>query len=154
MNIKQASEVSGVSERMIRHYETKGLLPAPARQANGYRDYTPDDLKRLRVITLAHKCGFVPDSFAPLLARAEDRPVSERDMQHVNACYSEVIDQRASDLEELRAALNGLSQPETRDIRVERVGAGGEPAPDAEAERRAALDLARRRAMAMGGMMR
>ena len=38
MNIGQASKRSGVSQRMIRHYETIGLIPKAARRDSGYRD--------------------------------------------------------------------------------------------------------------------
>lgn len=49
MNIGQASDASGISQRMIRHYERIGLIPAPLRRDSGYRDYSNDDLARLRI---------------------------------------------------------------------------------------------------------
>ncbi|MFX5747342.1 MerR family DNA-binding transcriptional regulator, partial [Acinetobacter baumannii] len=48
MNIGAASKVSGVSERMIRHYEKIGLIPPAARRDSGYRDYSEADVHRLR----------------------------------------------------------------------------------------------------------
>ena len=49
MNIGQASQASGVSQRMIRHYEKIGLVPPPARRRSGYRDYSDADVHRLRI---------------------------------------------------------------------------------------------------------
>ena len=50
MQIKALSAATGVDVETIRYYERQGLLPAPARQANGYRDYGPPQLERLAFI--------------------------------------------------------------------------------------------------------
>ena len=47
MRIKEAAQAVGCTCRAIKFYEEKGLLPAVARQENGYRDYTQEDLRRL-----------------------------------------------------------------------------------------------------------
>ena len=47
MNIGHAAEASGVSAKMIRHYESIGLVPRAERQDSGYRDYGPEDVHRL-----------------------------------------------------------------------------------------------------------
>ena len=58
MNIGQASKASGVSERMIRHYEKIGLVPRALRRDSGYRDYSDADVNRLRFIANARDLGF------------------------------------------------------------------------------------------------
>ena len=58
MNIGQASDASGVSQRMIRHYEKIGLIPAPPRRESGYRDYSDEDVHRLRFVAHARDLGF------------------------------------------------------------------------------------------------
>ena len=50
MKIGDASEASGISQRMIRHYEKIGLMPAAARRDSGYRDYDGRDIHTLRFI--------------------------------------------------------------------------------------------------------
>lgn len=52
MNIKQASEQSGVSAPNIRFYEKEGLLTPARRQGNGYRDYTAGDIRTLKLIRM------------------------------------------------------------------------------------------------------
>ena len=46
-NIGQASKASGVSAKMIRYYESIGLIPLSARRESGYRDYGAADIHRL-----------------------------------------------------------------------------------------------------------
>jgi Cd(II)/Pb(II)-responsive transcriptional regulator len=50
MQIKELSSATGVEVETIRFYEKQGLLPAPARRDNGYRDYTQLHLERLSFI--------------------------------------------------------------------------------------------------------
>ncbi len=68
MRIGEASTASGVPERMIRHYEKLGLIPAPSRCASGYRVYGEDDVRRLSVIACACRLGFEMVEIASLMA--------------------------------------------------------------------------------------
>ena len=73
VNIGEASEVSGVSQRMIRHYEKIGLIPAPMRRGSGYRDYGVKDVNRLRFIANARDLGFPIEEIRMLLSLWDDR---------------------------------------------------------------------------------
>src|SRR5690606_19380946 len=73
MNIGQASKRSGVSQRMIRHYETIGLIPKAARRDSGYRDYDDADVHTLSFIRRARDLGFPINEIAQLLALWQDR---------------------------------------------------------------------------------
>lgn len=67
MNIGQAAELSGVSAKMIRYYESIGLLAEAARGANGYRDYDAKDVHRLRFVRRARDFGFDMQQIETLL---------------------------------------------------------------------------------------
>ncbi len=69
MNIGLASKTSGVSQRMVRHYEAIGLVPAPARRDSGYRNYADADVHRLRFIANARDLG-LPIEDIPFAAGA------------------------------------------------------------------------------------
>lgn len=56
MRIGELSRKTGVSVRMLRFYETQGLL-RPARTASGYRDYGPDDVDTVRKILVLNRAG-------------------------------------------------------------------------------------------------
>ena len=72
MTIGHASTRSGVSQRMIRHYEAIGLIPRPARRASGYRDYDERDVHTLRFIRKARDLGFPVEEIRQLLALWQD----------------------------------------------------------------------------------
>ena len=80
MNIGAASDASGVSQRMIRHYEKIGLVPAPARRGS-YRDYADADVHRLRFIANARDRGFPIEEIRTLLGLWPDRERSSAEVK-------------------------------------------------------------------------
>ena len=81
MKIGDASTASGISERMIRHYEKIGLIPAAARTGSGYRDYDQRDVNTLRFIGRARDLGFSIDEIGQLVALWHDRSRSSADVK-------------------------------------------------------------------------
>ena len=67
MKIGELAQQSGVAASRIRFYEASGLLQPAQRQANGYREYAPDTLKRLEIILCAQAAGFSLDEIRTLL---------------------------------------------------------------------------------------
>jgi len=67
MRIGEVAHISGLSPTTIRYYEDIGLVPEPARAANGYRDYEPGALERLRFISDAQDSGLTLAEIASIL---------------------------------------------------------------------------------------
>ena len=109
MNIGQASSASGVSQRMIRHYEKIGLIPAPPRRDSGYRDYSDPDVARLRFVAHARDLGFPIEEIRALLGLWEDRSRSSADVKALATARAEELGRKARALEQMRATLLDLA---------------------------------------------
>jgi DNA-binding transcriptional MerR regulator len=57
MNVSDLARIVGIAPSAVRFYERKGILPPAPRQANGYREYTDDDLCRLRIVVSLRRLG-------------------------------------------------------------------------------------------------
>ena len=109
MNIGQASNASGVSAKMIRYYESIGLVPRSARRASGYRDYGPADIHRLAFIRRARDLGFSTDQMRELLRLWSDRQRSSAEVKAIALEHVAELKQRARHLNEMADALKHLA---------------------------------------------
>lgn len=105
MNIGAVSDASGVSQRMIRHYEKIGLVPAPPRRGSGYRDYSEADVHRLRFIANARDLGFPIDDIRALLGLWSDRERSSADVKTVAEARVAELARKIETLEGMRRSL-------------------------------------------------
>jgi MerR family copper efflux transcriptional regulator len=109
MNIGQASEASGVSAKMIRYYESIGLVPAPDRRESGYRDYGAKDLHRLRFIRRARDLNFSMEQIRVLLLLWSDQNRSNADVKQIALVHIAELEQRSHALQDMANALRGLA---------------------------------------------
>ena len=109
MKIGQASAASGVSERMIRHYEKIGLVAAAARRDSGYRDYGERDIHTLRFIGRARDLGFPMEDIPTLLALWHDRRRSSADVKSIALARAAEIERKERELREMRRTLERLA---------------------------------------------
>jgi DNA-binding transcriptional MerR regulator len=108
MRIGELAAVSGHPTRTIRFYEARGLLPEPARSANGYRVYTDSDADRLEFIRNAQTAGLTLTEIASII---QLRDSGTAPCGHVNALLDAKlcdVQQRLEQLNELRAELQEL----------------------------------------------
>lgn len=110
MNIGTASDASGVSQRMIRHYEKIGLVPAPPRRDSGYRDYNEADVHRLRFIANARDLGFPIDDIRALLGLWSDRKRSSADVKALAEARAAELGRKIHTLEAMRRSLVDLAR--------------------------------------------
>lgn len=109
MKIGQIAVASGVSQRMIRHYEKIGLIPQAARRDSGYRDYDERDLHTLHFIGRARDVGFPIEDIRQLLQLWQDRSRSSADVKALALARAEELGRKARQLEQMRATLQGLA---------------------------------------------
>jgi MerR family copper efflux transcriptional regulator len=110
VNIGAASEASGVSAKMIRHYEAIGLLRPASRRENSYRDYGAPDVHELQFIGRARKLGFSMAEIAALLALWRDRERPSREVKQVASRHLADLETRIDELRGMATALRRLVQ--------------------------------------------
>jgi len=109
MKIGEASTASGVSQRMIRHYEKIGLVPAASRRDSGYRDYDERDVHTLRFIGRARDLGFPIEEIRTLLELWHDRHRSSADVKKIALARAAELERKTKELEEMRRSLEHLA---------------------------------------------
>ena len=109
MKIGEASIASGVSQRMIRHYEKIGLVPAASRRDSGYRDYDDRDVHTLRFIGRARDLGFPIEEIRTLLGLWHDRHRSSADVKQLALARAAELKRKAKELDEMRRSLEHLA---------------------------------------------
>jgi MerR family transcriptional regulator, copper efflux regulator len=110
VNIGDASKASGVSQRMIRHYEKIGLVPEALRRESGYRDYSEADVHRLRFVANARDLGFATGEIATLLALWSDRGRTSSEVKALALKHADDLERKARTLEDMRRTLLDLAR--------------------------------------------
>lgn len=108
LNIGQAAQRAQVSAKMVRHYESLGLLPAVHRTDAGYRQYTAQQVHTLRFIKRARDLGFSMPEIAELLALWQDKRRPSSRVKHIAALHVADLDQRITELTAMRRTLQHL----------------------------------------------
>jgi Cu(I)-responsive transcriptional regulator len=108
MNISRAAQLSGVSAKMIRHYESAGLIPPAGRTDAGYRVYAMDDVHRLAFIRRARAVGFGSDDIRQLLSLWQNRRRPARDVKRLAVDHLAQLQMRIADLKAIADTLSHL----------------------------------------------
>ena len=106
MNIGQAAQQSGVSAKMIRHYESIGLVSEARRTDAGYRIYDANDIHTLRFIRRARDLGFSMKQIAQLLGLWRNRRRASADVRRVAQHHISELDQKIAELQAMRRTLH------------------------------------------------
>src|SRR3569623_614925 len=110
MQIGEVARRSGVSAKMIRHYEAIGLVPAPDRRDSNYRDYGHHDLHRLGIVRRARELGFSLVEIRDLRRLWGDRQRASADVKRLAEAHIAELDGKIRLLAEMRQTLSGLAE--------------------------------------------
>ena len=110
MNIGDAATRSGISAKMIRHYEELGLIRPAARTSAGYRVYDDKEVHTLRFIRRARDLGFSIKEIQRLLGLWQNRRRASADVRRIAKAHIAELDQKIRELRSMRATLETLVQ--------------------------------------------
>jgi len=108
MNIGQAARRSGLSAKMIRYYESIGLIKPALRSDSGYRLYQQEDLHQLAFIKRSRDLGFSLEEVARLLTLWQDRQRASADVKALASQHIDDLNRRIEELVSLRDTLSEL----------------------------------------------
>ncbi len=109
VTIKEASAASGVSAKMIRHYESIGLISAPVRAENRYRHYSASEVHELGFIRRARDLGFSIDDIRQLLTLWRDRGRPSAEVKAIALRHIAELDEKAAALAAMSRTLKHLA---------------------------------------------
>jgi MerR family copper efflux transcriptional regulator len=109
-SIGRAAELSGVTAKMIRHYESLGLIPQAARTLGDYRVYTGQEVHALRFIRRARGLGFSMDEISQLLSLWRNQRRASAEVKRLAMKHIAELDTKIEELQAMRNALADLAQ--------------------------------------------
>lgn len=108
-NIGEAATLSGVSTKMIRHYESIGLLATVGRTFAGYRIYTDNDLHRLRFIKRARLLGFPIKQIERLLGLWDNRARASAEVKKLAQAHADDLAEKIQEMQAMQQSLLDLA---------------------------------------------
>ena len=110
MNIGQASAASGVTAKMIRHYEDTGLIRPPRRTASNYRSYSETDVHVLRFVKRARNLGFGVSDIRQLLGLWQNKSRSSAAVKRIARAHIDELERKIAELQSMVRTLEHLAE--------------------------------------------
>jgi MerR family transcriptional regulator, copper efflux regulator len=108
VNIGTAARLSGVSPKMVRHYESLGLLPQVGRTDAGYRQYSEAEVHTLRFIKRSRELGFSMDDIAELVSLWHNRRRASGNVKRIAQRHSDELGERIAAMQAMQRTLQHL----------------------------------------------
>ena len=108
VNIGEAARLSGVSAKMVRHYESLGLLPRVGRTDSGYRQYSEAEVHTLRFIKRSRELGFSMEEIAELVSLWQNRRRSSAGVKRIAQRHADELAQRIEAMQAMQRTLAHL----------------------------------------------
>lgn len=110
MNIGEAAKVSGVNAKLIRHYESIGIIPKASRTDSGYRVYTESDVHTLTFVKRARSLGFSMKEIKKLVGLWRNRSRASADVKALAQTHIKELEAKINELETMRDTLKHLAR--------------------------------------------
>lgn len=108
VNIGEAARLSGVSAKMVRHYESLGLLPKVGRTDAGYRQYSEAEVHTLRFIKRSRELGFSMEEIAELVGLWQNRRRASASVRRIAQKHAQELAQRIEAMQGMQRTLQHL----------------------------------------------
>jgi Cu(I)-responsive transcriptional regulator len=108
VNIGDAARLSGVSAKMVRHYESLGLVPGVTRSDSGYRQYSETEVHTLRFIKRARDLGFSMEEIGELVGLWQNRRRASANVRRIAQKHADDLAQRIAAMQEMQKTLAHL----------------------------------------------
>jgi Cu(I)-responsive transcriptional regulator len=106
--IGEAARLSGVSTKMVRHYESLGLLPAVGRTEGGYRQYSAAEVHTLRFIKRSRELGFSMGEIGELVGLWQNRRRASANVRKIALKHADELAQKIAAMQEMQKTLRHL----------------------------------------------
>lgn len=110
MNIGELAKTSGVNAKLIRHYESIGLIPKASRSFSGYRTYGDKDIHVLKFVKRSRNLGFPMKEIKKLIGLWRNKNRPSKEVKELALSHLKILEEKISELEEMACALRHLAQ--------------------------------------------
>jgi MerR family gold-responsive transcriptional activator of gol and ges genes len=110
MNIGSLSKSSGVNAKLIRHYESIGLIPRASRSPSGYRVYSENDVQFLRFVKRARSLGFSMKEIKKLLGLWRNKSRASKEVKAMALSHIKELEAKIAEMREMAENLKSLAK--------------------------------------------
>lgn len=110
MNIGEAAKLSGVNSKLIRHYESIGLIPKASRSESGYRVYSKADVHVLSFVKRARSLGFSMKEIKRLVGLWANKRRASSEVKRLAVTHIESLESKIEELQEMVDTLKHLAK--------------------------------------------
>lgn len=110
MNIGEAARISGVNAKLIRHYESIGIIPKASRSGAGYRTYTETDVNILYFVKRSRTLGFSMKEIKKLVSLWRNKSRASSEVKSMAIKHVEEMEQKILELQDMVKTLKQLAK--------------------------------------------
>lgn len=110
INIGEAAKISGVNSKLIRHYESIGIIPKASRSDAGYREYTEADVNVLMFVKRARSLGFSMNEIKKLVSLWRNKSRNSADVKQLAVSHMNELERKVSELQSMIKTLRHLAK--------------------------------------------